>query len=72
MSYTVNVEVEVRNNDVERALKQFTRKVYKLGVLEEYKRSLVYEKPSVKRSRIKQRMKREHARRRAAGELENK
>ena len=45
-------EVRVRENEnIESALKRFTKKIQKDGILSEIKRRERYEKPSVKRKR---------------------
>lgn len=44
-----NVEVDVRNQNLEKALKVFNRKVRKTGVLREYKERMHYTKPSEER-----------------------
>lgn len=62
--HVVHVEVEVKDGNVDRALKQFSRKVHKLGVLEELKEKMVYTKPSERRNKIKQKVRREQKRRR--------
>ena len=54
----VNVEVFARRNeDAERLIKRFSKKVRREGVIDECKERMFYEKPSVKRSRIKRRNK---------------
>lgn len=45
------MEVIVQNNDIERALRDFKRKVQREGLTRELKRRTAYEKPSVKRKR---------------------
>lgn len=45
--------VEVRNNDINKALKELKKKVYRERILIEYKQHMEYEKPSVKRRRKK-------------------
>jgi len=43
--------VEVRNNDINRALKELKKKVYRERILIEYREKMFYEKPSEKRRR---------------------
>ena len=43
--------VEVRNNDINRALKELKKKVYRERILIEYKQRMAYEKPSEKKRR---------------------
>ena len=45
--------VEVRNNDINWALRKFKKKVQEDGVLQEYKERQFYTKPSEKRKRAK-------------------
>jgi small subunit ribosomal protein S21 len=45
--------VEVRNNDMGRALAKFKKKVANDGILHEYKERQHYEKPSTKRAKAK-------------------
>ena len=45
-NYSEGSYVEVRNNNVERALKQFKRKIKDNGLMLEIKRREYYEKPS--------------------------
>ena len=45
------LEVKVRNNNVEKAIRQLKKKVMKDGLLKELKRRQLYEKPTVKRQR---------------------
>lgn len=45
------LEVEVRDNNIEKALKALKNKVTKEGILQEIKKRRFYEKPSVKRKR---------------------
>ena len=47
------IEVIVKNDNVEQALRIFKRKVLKSGLLREYRAKQVYEKPSEKRQRKK-------------------
>ena len=45
------VEVLVRNNNVEKAIRQLKKKMLKEGIIKEIKRRQYYEKPSLKRQR---------------------
>jgi small subunit ribosomal protein S21 len=45
--------VEVRNNDMGRAIKELKKRVYRERILIEYKQHMAYEKPSEKRRRKK-------------------
>jgi len=47
------IEVIVKDNNVEQALRIFKRKILKSGLLREYRAKQVYEKPSEKRQRKK-------------------
>ena len=47
------IEVIVKDNNVEQALRIFKRKILKSGLLKEYRAKQVYEKPSEKRQRKK-------------------
>jgi len=47
------IEVIVKDNNIEQALRIFKRKVLKSGLLKEYRAKQVYEKPSDKRQRKK-------------------
>jgi small subunit ribosomal protein S21 len=47
------IEVIVKDNDVEQALRVLKRKILKSGLLKEYRAKQVYEKPSEKRQRKK-------------------
>ena len=50
----VNVEVFARRNeDTERLIKRFSRKVRKEGIMEEFRERMYYEKPSDKRRRLR-------------------
>ncbi len=55
----VNVDVRVRDNEsIERALKRFTRKVKKEGIIQKVRDRMRYEKPSAKKAKAaKQRKK---------------
>ena len=55
----VNIYVKARRNESAEALiKRFSRKAKREGIVEEYKKRMYYEKPSVKRRRDKLRRKR--------------
>ena len=45
------IEVIVKNNNVEKAIKKKKKKMLKEGILKELKRRAYYEKPSLKRQR---------------------
>ena len=45
--------VEVRNGDVNKALRIFKKKIQEEGILQEYKERQHYEKPSAKRKKAK-------------------
>lgn len=45
--------VEVRNGDVNAALRRFKKKIAEDGILQEYKERQYYEKPSEKRKKAK-------------------
>jgi|TARA_R100000030_G_scaffold24632_1_gene17888 small subunit ribosomal protein S21 len=47
------LEVKVRNNNVDKAMRQLKKKVMKDGLLKELKQRQYYEKPSLKRQRLK-------------------
>ncbi len=47
------IEVIVKDNNIEQALRVFKRKVLKSGLLRKYRAKQVYEKPSAKRRRKK-------------------
>jgi len=47
----MTIEVIVKDNNIEQALRVFKRKVLKSGLLREYREKQVYEKPSAKRRR---------------------
>jgi|TARA_R110000765_G_scaffold273515_1_gene372252 small subunit ribosomal protein S21 len=62
MSKTVNVSIKpLRKDSPERMIRRFTRKVKKLGILEEVRRRRYYKKPSEIRREKKIRRKRETA-----------
>tara|TARA_R110000824_G_scaffold104588_1_gene248221 strand:+ start:576 stop:779 length:204 start_codon:yes stop_codon:yes gene_type:complete len=50
-----------RNENIERVIKRFNKKVKKLGILDEYKDKQSYMKPSEKRRRMKKRSDRRRA-----------
>ncbi len=56
------IYVEVRNGDVNAALRKFKKKVQESGVLQEYRERQEYVKPSEKRKRDKAAAKRRHER----------
>ena len=47
----MTLEVKVRNNNVEKAIRQLKKKVMKEGILKEVKMRQYYEKPTLKRQR---------------------
>lgn len=47
------MRIEVKNNDLNRALKELKKRVYRERILIEYKEHMAYEKPSEKRRRKK-------------------
>ena len=47
------LKVEVRNNDVNFALRKFKKKVQEDGILQEVRNREFYEKPSLKRKKAK-------------------
>lgn len=47
------LSVEVRNGDVNYALRKFKKKVSDSGILQELKEKEFYEKPSIKRAKAK-------------------
>ena len=49
----MTLEVKVKNNNVEKAIRQLKKKVMKDGLLKELKQRQYYEKPSLKRQRLK-------------------
>ena len=62
MSKTVNVSIKpLRKDSPERMIRRFTRKVKKLGILDEIKKRRYYKKPSEIRREKKIRRKRETA-----------
>ena len=50
-----------RNENIERVIKRFNKKVKKLGIIEEYKDKQRYMKPSERRRRAKKRSDRRRA-----------
>jgi ribosomal protein S21 len=50
---TVGTTVEVRNDDIGRALRTFSKKIQDLGLLKEVKDRMAYEKPAVAKQRKK-------------------
>jgi small subunit ribosomal protein S21 len=66
------MQVEVRNNNVEQALKVLKRKLMKSGVLKVVKQKEYYEKPSAKRARKKKDNIKNCRKRRSAIELKPK
>ena len=49
----MTLEVRVKNNNVDKAMRQLKKKVMKDGLLKELKQRQYYEKPSLKRQRLK-------------------
>ena len=49
----MTLEVRVRNNNVEKAMRQLKKKVKEAGILHEVQQRQFYEKPSLKRQRLK-------------------
>ena len=49
----VGLRVEVRNNDVNYALRKFKKKIQEDGILQELRQREFYEKPSMKRKKAK-------------------
>ena len=47
----MTLEVKVRNNNIEKAIRQLKKKVIKEGILKEVKMRQYYEKPTLKRQR---------------------
>jgi small subunit ribosomal protein S21 len=47
------ITTEVRNDDVGRALRTFSKKVEDAGILKEVRKRMAYEKPTVKKQRLK-------------------
>lgn len=46
-------KVEVRNNDITKALRKFKRKIQEDGILQTYRERQYYEKPSLVRKKAK-------------------
>jgi len=46
-------KVEVRNNDITKAMRKFKRKIQEDGILQEYRERQYYEKPSLVRKKAK-------------------
>ena len=49
----MSLTVIVKNNNVEKAIRQLKKKLLKEGVMRELKQRQYYEKPSLKKQRIK-------------------
>ena len=47
------LQVEVRNDDINQALRKFKKKVNEAGIIQEVRERQEYTKPSVKRARAK-------------------
>ncbi len=58
MSNQTGIEVTVRDNDVEQALKALKRKIARDGLLKQLKSKKAYEKPSERRKRKQRESKR--------------
>ena len=68
----MSLEVKVKNNNVEKAIRQLKKKVMKDGLLKEIKRRQFYEKPSLKKQRLmKENIKRVNKLRRQQERLNN-
>jgi len=68
----MSLEVKVRNNNVEKAIRQLKKKVMKDGLLKELKQRQFYEKPSLKKQRLrKESIKRVNKLRRQQERLDN-
>jgi small subunit ribosomal protein S21 len=68
----MSLEVKVKNNNVEKAIRQLKKKVMKDGLLKELKRRQFYEKPSLKKQRLmKENIKRVNKLRRQQERLNN-
>lgn len=53
-----HIEIKVRNGEsIERAIKRFSKKVKKEGILDVVRDKMYYEKPSIKKRRLKKRRK---------------
>lgn len=46
-------KVEVRNNDITKAMRKFKRRIQEDGILQEYRERQYYEKPSLVRKKAK-------------------
>lgn len=54
----IHVETKVRKDEsIDRAIKRFTKKVKKVGILDIVREKRYYEKPSVKKTRMKKKRK---------------
>ena len=68
----MTLEVKVRNNNVEKAMRILKKKVMKDGLLKELKQRQYYEKPSLKRQRkLKESIKRVNKLRRQQERLDD-
>ena len=68
----MSLEVKIKNNNVEKAIRQLKKKVMKDGLLKELKRRQFYEKPSLKKQRLmKENIKRVNKLRRQQERLDN-
>jgi len=68
----MTLEVKVRNNNLEKAIRQLKKKVMKDGLLKELKQRQFYEKPSLKKQRLrKESIKRVNKLRRQQERLDN-
>ena len=68
----MTLEVKVRNNNVEKAIRQLKKKVMKDGLLKDLKQRQFYEKPSLKKQRLrKESIKRVNKLRRQQERLDN-
>ena len=47
----MTIEVQVRNNNVEKAIRVFKKKIQKDGMMRELRQRQYYEKPTLKRQR---------------------
>ncbi len=66
------MRIEVRNNNVEQALKVLKRKIMKSGMLKTVKQKEYFEKPSAKRARKKKESIKNWRKKRASMELKPK
>ena len=62
-----NMEIKVYNNNVEKALRDFKRKLQKEGFIREIRNRRFYEKPSEKRNRKQKEAKKKKAKARRTG-----